>query len=167
LVVINDLLDFSKVEAGKLTLDPAPFGLAEAMSDTVKLLAKSAHEKGLELTLVIAKDAPAVLVGDAGRLRQILTNLIGNAVKFTKQGEVVVSVETDSQDADSVCLHFAVRDTGIGVPKNKLSAIFEPFEQADRSTTRRFGGTGLGLAISSRLVELMGGRIWVDSRVGK
>jgi signal transduction histidine kinase/CheY-like chemotaxis protein/streptogramin lyase len=167
LVVINDLLDFSKVEAGKLTLDPAPFSLAETTSDTVKLLAKSAHEKGLELTLTIAEDAPAVLVGDAGRLRQILTNLIGNAVKFTKRGEVAVSVETDTQDADSVCLHFAVRDTGIGVPEDKLSAIFEPFEQADRSTTRRFGGTGLGLAISSRLVELMGGRIWVDSRVGE
>jgi CheY-like chemotaxis protein/nitrogen-specific signal transduction histidine kinase len=167
LVVINDLLDFSKVEAGKLTLDPAPFCLAEVMADTMKLLAKSAHQKGLALSLTIAKDAPAMLVGDAGRLRQILTNLIGNAVKFTKRGEVAVSVEIDSQEAGSVCLHFAVRDTGIGVPADKLSAIFEPFEQADRSTTRRFGGTGLGLAISLRLVDLMGGRIWADSTPGE
>ncbi|HWZ44559.1 MAG TPA: ATP-binding protein [Candidatus Saccharimonadales bacterium] len=167
LIVINDLLDFSKIEAGKLTLDPAPFNLAEAMSDTVKLLAKSADAKGLKLTLAIARDAPEVLVGDAGRLRQILTNLIGNAVKFTRRGEIAVTVETDSEENDSVCLHFAVRDTGIGVPEDKLSAIFEPFEQADRSTTRKFGGTGLGLAISARLVDLMKGRIWADSRDGE
>jgi signal transduction histidine kinase/CheY-like chemotaxis protein/streptogramin lyase len=167
LVVINDLLDFSKVEAGKLGLDPEPFDLTEVMSSTVKALATTAHAKGLEISLSLAQAIPSVLIGDAGRLRQILTNLIGNSIKFTARGEIAVFVETESASADSVCLHFFVRDTGTGVPNEKLSVIFNPFEQADRSTTRKFGGTGLGLAISTRLVELMGGRIWVESEVGK
>ena len=167
LVVINDLLDFSKVEAGKLALDPAPFDLAEMLSTSMKSLAAPAHEKGLELTLTLREDVPATLVGDAGRLRQVLTNLVGNAIKFTEHGEVAVTVETQSASEDNIGLHFAVRDTGIGVPPEKLSLIFHPFEQADASTTRKFGGTGLGLAISSRLVELMGGRMWAESVAGK
>src|SRR5437763_4667906 len=167
LVVINDLLDFSKVEAGKLALDPAPFDLAEMLSTSMKSLAAPAHEKGLELTLTFKEDVPATLVGDAGRLRQVLTNLVGNAIKFTEHGEVAVTVETQSASEDNIGLHFAVRDTGIGVPPEKLSLIFHPFEQADASTTRKFGGTGLGLAISSRLVELMGGRMWAESVAGK
>ncbi len=167
LVVINDLLDFSKVEAGKLELDPEPFDLTEVMSSTVKALATTAHAKGLEISLNLGQGIPSALIGDAGRLRQILTNLIGNSIKFTARGEIAVFVETESASADGVCLHFFVRDTGTGVPNEKLSVIFNPFEQADRSTTRKFGGTGLGLAISTRLVELMGGRIWAESEVGK
>jgi signal transduction histidine kinase/CheY-like chemotaxis protein/streptogramin lyase len=167
LVVINDLLDFSKMEAGKLVLDPVTFVLADIVSVTAKSFAKAAQEKGLELTLAVGNGVPSTLVGDVGRLRQILTNLIGNAIKFTKRGGVAVSIELESQKADGICLHFAVRDTGIGVPEDKLATIFQPFEQADRSTTRKFGGTGLGLAISSHLTELMGGRIWVESKLGE
>jgi CheY-like chemotaxis protein len=144
-----------------------PFDLTEVLPSTVKALAATAHAKGLELTLSMSQEIPSALIGDAGRLRQILTNLIGNSIKFTERGEVAVSVSTESADAGSVCLHFSVRDTGIGVPQDKLAIIFHPFEQADRSTTRKFGGTGLGLAISSRLVELMGGRIWAESKAGE
>jgi signal transduction histidine kinase/CheY-like chemotaxis protein len=169
LIVINDILDYSKVEAGKLTLDPAPFSLSEFLAITIKLLTVPAQQKGLELTLTVEDGLPDALIGDAGRLRQILTNLIANAIKFTEHGEVVVSVKAVPQESDSetTCLHFSVQDTGIGVPEEKIEAIFAPFEQADRSTTRRFGGTGLGLSICSRLVKLMGGKIWAESRHGQ
>ena len=165
LTVINDILDFSKIEAGKLDLDPMPFRLRDCVEETLKTLALRAHTKGLEISGRIAPDVPDGLVGDAGRLRQVLVNLVGNAIKFTDRGEVAVSVECEAADV-GVTLHLAVKDTGIGIPIAKREAIFEPFEQADGSTTRTHGGTGLGLAISARLVRLMGGRIWVDSEPG-
>ncbi|MBY0522033.1 MAG: response regulator [Gemmataceae bacterium] len=167
LAVINDILDFSKVEAGKLDLERVDFELSEVVGDTMKSLALRAHGKGLELAFDIATGGPPFLVGDPGRLRQVIVNLVGNAIKFTEKGEVVVEVHTESLTADQALLHFAVRDTGIGIPPEKHQSVFRPFEQADSSTTRRFGGTGLGLTISARLVELMGGRIWVESEVGR
>ena len=168
LTVINDILDFSKIEAGKLDLDPTPFALRDCVDETLKTLALRAHGKGLELSGRIAPDLPDDVIGDSGRLRQILVNLVGNALKFTERGEVVVSVEADAgETAEDVALHLSVRDTGIGIPKDKLKAIFEPFEQADGSTTRKYGGTGLGLAISMKLVDLMGGRVWVESEPGR
>ena len=166
LTVINDVLDFSKIEAGKLELDPAPFDLREVLGDALKTLALRAHQKGLELNCRIDPDAPRVLVGDAGRLRQVVLNLAGNAVKFTDRGEVTLNVAVASRTSDAVELHFAVADTGVGVAADKLRLIFEPFTQADGSTTRKHGGTGLGLSISSRLVERMGGRIWAESGAG-
>jgi len=166
LTVINDILDFSKIEAGKLALEPLPFALRDLLSASMKLLALRAHQKGLELAYDVVPAVPDALVGDAGRLRQILVNLVGNAIKFTHQGEVVVRVETESQSTDDVCLHIAVRDTGVGIPAEKRQAIFEAFTQADTSTMRQYGGTGLGLTISRQLVGLMGGRLWVDSEVG-
>jgi len=167
LAVINDILDFSKIEAGKLALDSAPFDLAESLGDTMKSLALRAHGKGLELAFHLRPEIPAAVVGDRARLRQVVVNLVGNAIKFTDAGEVVLDVAVESRSDHEVVLHFAVTDTGIGIPKDKLAAIFDAFEQADNSTTRRFGGTGLGLAISSRLCEMMGGRIWVQSEVGR
>ncbi|MCS6975450.1 MAG: response regulator [Gemmatales bacterium] len=188
LTIINDILDFTKIEARKLELDPVDFDVRETLGDAIKPLALRAHEKGLELAVDIAPDVPEVVHGDPVRLRQVVINLVGNAIKFTQQGEVVVRVTTvhrpPSEDGvpksrltepfepsvpseDSIVLHFSVRDTGIGIPKDKLQLIFEPFSQADGSTTRRFGGTGLGLTISQRLVEMMGGRIHVESEVGK
>jgi signal transduction histidine kinase/DNA-binding response OmpR family regulator len=167
LELINDILDFSKIEAGKLELDPVDFSLRDNLGDTLKTLAIRAHQKGLELAAHILPDAPDELVGDPVRLRQIIVNLIGNAIKFTERGEVVVQVALDKRTGDDICLHFAVSDTGIGIPADKQAVIFEAFAQADGSTTRKYGGTGLGLAISSQLVKLMGGRIWVDSEVGK
>jgi PAS domain S-box-containing protein len=168
LTIINDILDFSKIEAGKLDLDPIPFALRETVGDTLKSLAHRAHAKGLELACDIAHDVPDILQGDAHRLRQILTNLVGNAIKFTEKGEVVVRCERVSSSGEpAIRLRFSVSDTGIGIPADKLQAIFEPFTQADGSTTRKYGGTGLGLTISLRLVELMGGRIWAESEVGK
>jgi PAS domain S-box-containing protein len=167
LTVINDILDFSKVEAGKLGLDPVAFGLRACLTETLKPMALRAHERGLEVTCRIADGLPDRLVGDPGRLRQVLVNLLGNAIKFTARGEVTLEAELEDRDGEEVIAHFAVSDTGIGIPEGKRDAIFAPFEQADSSTTRRFGGTGLGLAISSRLVELMGGRIWVESEVGR
>ncbi|OWK36826.1 PAS domain S-box protein [Fimbriiglobus ruber] len=166
MTVINDILDFSKIEAGKLDLDAVPFCLRDSVGDTLKTVALRAHSKGLELTGDVRPDVPEVVVGDAGRLRQVLTNLVGNAVKFTETGEVVVSVERVAADGDKDLLRFAVRDTGIGIPKHKQASIFESFTQADGSTTRRYDGTGLGLTISTRLVNLMGGRIWVESEPG-
>jgi two-component system, sensor histidine kinase and response regulator len=166
LQVINDILDFSKIEAGKLELDPIPFALRDSLGATVKALGLRAHEKGLELICHIGTEVPDQLVGDALRLRQVLTNLVGNAIKFTERGEVVVRVEGEDAAAASVCLHFSVRDTGIGIAADKQRLIFEAFTQADGSTTRRYGGTGLGLAITSQLVALMGGRLWVESSVG-
>jgi PAS domain S-box-containing protein len=178
LEVINDLLDFSKIEAGKLDLDRAPFSLRAALNDTLRSLALRAHRKGLELVGRINPDVPDFFLGDTGRLRQVLTNLVGNAIKFTEAGEVVVEVEAleedgssehgESQDSQAPpsTLLFSVRDTGIGIPREKQQKIFEAFEQADTSTTRRYGGTGLGLSIASRLVGLMGGRITVESEPG-
>jgi two-component system, sensor histidine kinase and response regulator len=165
--VINDILDFSKIEAGKLDLEAIPFSLPDRLGDVAKALALRAHHKGLELACHVGSAVPDALVGDPGRLGQVVTNLVGNAIKFTEQGEVVAHVEIMERTDDDVCLHFAVRDSGIGIPTEKLGAIFTPFEQADNSMTRRFGGSGLGLTISSRLVGMMGGRIWVESEVGK
>jgi signal transduction histidine kinase/DNA-binding response OmpR family regulator len=167
LVLIRDILDFSKIEAGKLALDHAVFDLGEIIGDTMKSLAVRAHGKGLELTCHIDSRVPEFVVGDRARLRQIVVNLVGNAIKFTDEGDVSLKVERESQTEDQVTLHFAVSDTGIGIPPEKQAVVFEMFEQADSSTTRRHGGTGLGLAISSRLVEMMGGRIWVESEPGR
>ncbi len=166
LQVINDILDFSKIEAGKLELDPTPFALRDSLGATVKALGPRAHEKDLELTCQIDPEVPDGLVGDSMRLRQIVTNLVGNAIKFTASGEVAIRVSLENSVAETVCLHFSVRDTGIGIPSEKLGLIFEAFTQADASTTRCFGGTGLGLAITSQLVALNGGRVWVESEVG-
>ncbi|MBI2834919.1 MAG: response regulator [Acidobacteria bacterium] len=167
LTIINGVLDFSKIEAGKLDLHPLAFRLRESLGGMLKTLALRAHKKRLELAYHVLDSVPDFLIGDAGRLRQIILNLVGNAVKFTDRGEIMVRVEPDWKTAEEVCLHFAVSDTGIGIPDEKQRAIFEAFEQGDGSTTRRYGGTGLGLAISSKLVELMGGRIRVDSKVGR
>jgi signal transduction histidine kinase/CheY-like chemotaxis protein len=166
LAILNDILDFSKIEAGKLDLEEVPFALRNHLGDTLKTLAMRAHAKGLEIAGEVAPDVPDGIVGDPVRLRQVLVNLIGNAIKFTEQGEVTVAVRLETPTPDQVELHFAVRDTGIGIPPERQSRVFESFTQADGSTTRRYGGTGLGLTISQQLVELMGGRIWVESVVG-
>jgi PAS domain S-box-containing protein len=176
LTIINDILDFSKIEAGKLDLDPVDFSLRDTVSDTLKTLAVRSHKKGLELISHVHSEVPDALVGDPGRLRQILVNLAGNAIKFTARGEVVVEVRLlqwesapagpSASPTSDIRLQFSVRDTGIGIPANKQAAIFDPFTQADGSTTRRYGGTGLGLTISARLVKLMEGRIWLESTVG-
>ena len=166
LILVNDILDFSKIEARKMALDAIEFKLPESLGDTLKSLAYRASQKALELACSLSPQVPEYVIGDPGRLRQIILNLVGNAVKFTEKGEVVVQVEVDSQSEDLVTLHFAVRDTGIGIPPEKQQIIFEAFEQADTSTSRRYGGTGLGLAITSHLVRLMGGRIWVESAPG-
>ena len=165
--VINDILDFSKIEAGKLELEAAEFALRERLGDTMKFLGLRAHAKGLELAYHVHPDVPDGLVGDVARLRQVVVNLVGNAIKFTDRGEVILEVSYEASGDAAATLHFAVKDTGIGIPADKMSRIFQAFEQADTSTTRRFGGTGLGLTISSRLVECMGGRIWVESEVGR
>ena len=167
LTVINDVLDFSKIEAGKLDLEMVPFGLRRTIADTMRTVAVKAHEKGLELVYHVADEVPDQLLGDPGRVRQILLNLISNATKFTERGEVVLQVSLDRASPTACDLHFYVRDTGIGIPASKQQKIFEAFSQADGSTTRRFGGTGLGLSISTRLVHMMNGRIWVDSEAGK
>jgi HPt (histidine-containing phosphotransfer) domain-containing protein len=167
LQVITDILDFSKIEAGKLELDPSPFALRDSLGATLKALSVRAHEKGLEFNCRVGPEVPDGLVGDSLRLRQIVTNLVGNAVKFTARGEVAMRVDVEGESAETVCLHFSVRDTGIGIPADKQRVIFEAFTQADGSSTRRFGGTGLGLAISAQLVALMGGRLWVDSAPGQ
>jgi len=167
LTVLNDILDVSKIEAGRLTLDEAAFSLRDTVEEAVKLFAPRAHEKGLELACHILPDVPDSLLGDAGRLRQVLVNLVGNAVKFTDAGDVIVEVAAATVTADEAVLHFSVSDTGIGIPQDKQWQIFGAFVQADASTTRRFGGTGLGLTISAHLVEMMGGRIWVTSEEAK
>ncbi|MBL9140830.1 MAG: hybrid sensor histidine kinase/response regulator, partial [Phycisphaerae bacterium] len=168
--LINDILDFSKMEAGKMELDPTPFPLRDSLAMTLKSLGLRAHAKGLELVCHIDTNVADGLEGDLLRLKQIVTNLVGNAIKFTERGEVVVRVANDApipgSDPDSVCLHFTVQDTGVGIPPEKHRSIFEAFTQADASTTRSFGGTGLGLAITSQLVSLMGGRVWVESKPG-
>jgi signal transduction histidine kinase/CheY-like chemotaxis protein len=167
LSIINDILDFSKIEAGKLSLDPRSFALESAVAETMKTLSLRAHQKGLELAFEVDSSVPAYVLGDDGRLRQIMLNLIGNAIKFTSEGEVVLSVQQLAEDAEGSVIQFAIRDTGIGVAPDKLARIFQAFEQADNSTTRHYGGTGLGLSICSRLVEMMQGRIWVESEPGK
>lgn len=165
--LINDVLDFSKAEAGELQLDRVDFNLRDTLEDTVKAFGARAAQKGLELSCEVERNVPEVVVGDPTRLRQVLVNLLGNAIKFTEQGEVVLQAEAEAPGPEGLYLHFVIRDTGIGVPITKQKVIFEAFSQADGSTTRKFGGTGLGLAISSRLVEMMGGHIWVESEVDR
>jgi signal transduction histidine kinase/DNA-binding response OmpR family regulator/HPt (histidine-containing phosphotransfer) domain-containing protein len=195
LTVINDVLDFSKIEAGKLELIPGEFGLRDSLGETVKALALHGHQKGLEVAYRVAPEVPDLLVGDLARLRQVVVNLVGNAIKFTEKGEVVVEVkaeeararaprraEEERQEEEATALspalgalarlpepvlHFSVRDTGIGIPPEKQQVIFQPFEQADNSRSRKYGGTGLGLAIVSRLAGMMGGRVWVESDAGR
>jgi two-component system, sensor histidine kinase and response regulator len=167
LVLLNDILDFSKIEAGKLDLELAPFPLRESLGETLKILGIRAHQKSLELAWQVAEDVPEYVVGDLGRLRQIVVNLIGNALKFTEHGEVFLLVEKVRDLPKQVELHFSVRDTGIGIAKGKQSEIFAPFTQADGSTTRLYGGTGLGLGIATRLVEMSRGKIWVESELGR
>jgi PAS domain S-box-containing protein len=166
MTIINDILDVSKIEARRLTLEQVPFIVRDTIEDSVRLLAPRADQKGLELSCRIAADVPATLIGDAGRLRQVLLNLVGNAVKFTDTGEVGVEVLVAERHDSDVVLRFTVRDTGVGIPEDKRWEIFGAFVQADASTTRRYGGTGLGLTISSQLVEMMGGRLWLDSQPG-
>jgi signal transduction histidine kinase/DNA-binding response OmpR family regulator len=166
LTIINDILDFSKIEAGKLELEQVPFDLRECLETALDLLATQVATKGLELVCEVDDTAPAAIVGDATRLRQILINLLNNAVKFTERGEVVVSVAARPLDEGRHVLHFSVRDTGIGIPPDRLDRLFQSFSQVDASTTRKYGGTGLGLAISKRLAELMGGTMWAESDVG-
>jgi len=165
--ILNDILDFSKIEAKKFVLDEYDFTLRDSLGDTLSVLALRAHEKDLELLCHVAPDVPDSLSGDARRLRQVLINLVGNAIKFTEQGEVALRVDVEGSEEGKTILHFAVSDTGIGIQEDKQKLIFEAFSQADGSTTRIYGGTGLGLAISSQLVEMMGGRIWLESELGK
>ncbi len=167
LALLNDLLDFSKIEAGKLELENVAFDLRDTLGDTMQTLATRASEKGLELALHVRPDVPDALVGDPFRLRQIVVNLVGNALKFTERGEITVRVESDGASETTALLRFAVADTGIGIPPEARARIFSAFEQGDASTTRRYGGTGLGLAIASRIVDLMGGEIKVESEVGR
>jgi two-component system sensor histidine kinase/response regulator len=167
LTVINDILDFSKIEAGHLQFEEIDFPVADAIGETVKALALEAQEKGLEIILFLEPRVPRMLRGDPGRLRQVVMNLVGNAIKFTERGEVEVRVGLDGEDGDGVQLHVQVRDTGIGIAPEQHRRIFDAFAQADASTTRRFGGTGLGLAICNRLVTMMKGRLWLESTVGK
>jgi two-component system sensor histidine kinase/response regulator len=167
LTVINDILDFSKIEARKLELDSSEFDLRAILEATTKTFAIPAERKGLELVCHVAPDVPLWVRGDATRLRQVVANLVGNALKFTNDGAVTLEVEAETRDEENVTLHFSVSDSGIGIPREKQDVIFQPFSQADGSTTRRYGGTGLGLTISARLVEMMGGRIWVESEEGE
>jgi signal transduction histidine kinase/DNA-binding response OmpR family regulator len=167
LTLINDILDFSKIDAGKLSLDPTEFNLADLMANTLRPLAMRASMKGLEIAYRAESAVPEHIIGDAGRLRQVITNLVGNAIKFTGNGEIVVRVDVESQLDESILLHFTVRDTGIGIPPDKQKVIFEAFTQADSTMTREYGGTGLGLTISSRLVQMMDGKIWVESVLGE
>src|SRR6266702_1701471 len=164
--VLNSILDFSKVEAGMLELDLQPFNLVTALEPTFRALAVPAQKKGVNLFWQIGAGTPERLVGDPGRLRQVISNLVENAIKFTEQGAIVVRIErlVEKTVEQTVELHFSVADSGIGVPPDKTVAIFERFTQADNSTTRKYGGSGLGLAICKRLVRLMGGRIWLEGR---
>ena len=172
LTVLNDILDFSKIEAGRLDLNPVDFSLKDCLEQTGRMLSLQIANKKLDYSSSVADDVPDRLVGDPDRLRQILLNLMGNAIKFTDQGGISISVRRQAPaagdaDADGVTLLFAVRDTGVGIPADKQGVIFDAFRQADGSTTRKYGGTGLGLAICSRLVEMMGGTIGVESEPGK
>jgi signal transduction histidine kinase/DNA-binding response OmpR family regulator len=167
LVVINDILDFSKIEAGRIELDALEFDLRDCLESALRTISVRADEKGLELLCEVAPEVPEVVKGDAGRLRQVVINLVGNAIKFTDVGEVALRVQADAEHGADGLLHFTVSDTGIGIPEDKCETIFAPFTQADTSTTRKYGGTGLGLTISNRLVAMMGGAMWVKSEVGK
>jgi signal transduction histidine kinase/DNA-binding response OmpR family regulator len=167
LSLINDILDFSKIEAKKLDLEAIPFVLRDDLGECIETLAFRGHAKGLEIACHVRPDVPDHLIGDPGRLRQVIVNLVGNAIKFTHAGEVVVHVGTKERHGDHVVLEFSITDTGIGIPKDKQARMFEAFEQADTSTTREYGGTGLGLAISKQLVELMHGEIGIESEIGK
>jgi two-component system, sensor histidine kinase and response regulator len=164
--LINDILDFSKIEAGKIDLESVDFNLRNCLESTLKTLALRANEKGLELLCEVSPEVPEMLRGDSNRLGQIVMNLVGNAIKFTSAGEVALKVQTEAKDVHDRTLRFTVSDTGIGIPKTKQKSIFESFSQADTSTTRKYGGTGLGLTISTRLVAMMGGKIWVESEPG-
>ena len=167
LTVINDILDFSKIEAGKIDLEVADFDVRDSLETTLKTLAVRADEKGLELLCEVAPEVPEVVRGDVTRLKQVVLNLVGNAIKFTNQGEVAVRVQVEAEDGRDLVLRFTVSDTGIGIAEDKREKIFDPFAQADTSTTRKYGGTGLGLTISVRLVRMMGGKIWVESEEGR
>ena len=167
LVILNDILDFSKIEAGKLDIESVEFSIADTINETLKTIIARADKKGLSLQAALPPHLPALVLGDPGRIRQVLTNLCDNAIKFTAQGGVTVAVTTRPAGADALKVQVSVRDTGIGIPPEKQQGVFEAFNQADTSTTRQFGGTGLGLTICARLVELMGGRIWVESEPGQ
>src|SRR5205823_4644755 len=166
LSLINNILDFSKIEADKLDIDRIEFGVRETIGGILKALAVSAHRRGLEIVLRIDPSVPDRLIGDPIRLRQILVNLVGNAIKFTERGDVVVRLTVDSRDDNSVTLRLTVADTGIGIPHEKRESVFRPFEQVDSSRARKYGGSGLGLAICIKLVELVGGRIWFEDNPG-
>ena len=167
LTIINQILDFSKIESGKLELEQAPFDLADCIEEALQLVAPKVAGTDIELTYALDDAMPRLVVGDAARLRQVLVNLLANAIKFTPAGEVGVTVSARRLEGSRREVHFAVRDTGIGIPKDRFDRLFKVFSQVDVSTTRRYGGTGLGLAISKRLSELMGGRIWAESEPGK
>jgi signal transduction histidine kinase/CheY-like chemotaxis protein len=165
--VVNDILDFSKIEAGKFELESIPFYLRESLGETMKALSFRAHSKGLELIYEVQPEVVETLLGDPGRLRQVIVNLVGNSIKFTERGDILLSVEQEAESSGTVSIHFSIKDTGVGIPADKLQKIFEPFAQADGSTSRKYGGTGLGLTICAKLVEMMQGRIWVESQEGK
>lgn len=167
ITIINDILDFSKIESGKLELDPMPFKLRNILSEVISPFYQQALKKGLELMYKVRPDVPDDLVADSGRVRQILTNLLSNALKFTHEGEIVLGLEVQSQNGNALILHGWVSDTGIGMTQEQQQRVFAPFTQADSSTTRRFGGTGLGLSITSQLIDMMGGNVWVDSEANK
>jgi two-component system sensor histidine kinase/response regulator len=164
--LLNDILDFSKIEAGRLDLEEIQFSPAKMVDECLKTLASESRKKGLDVRREFSNDLPPVCLGDPNRLRQVLLNLVGNAIKFTEHGCVSVSVRMDAARESDLTLHFKVADTGVGIPREQQNLIFKAFSQADKSTARRFGGTGLGLTISARLVRMMGGRIWVESRPG-
>ena len=167
MTIINDILDFSKIESGKMTLEEAPFELRNCIEDALDLFAQKAIERGIDLLYLIQPDVSPFLIGDITRLRQILINLVNNAIKFTEEGEVFISIEKIRDEEGYQEVQFSVKDSGIGIPKEKMDVLFDAFVQADATTTRRYGGTGLGLAIAKHLVELMDGKIWVESQVGK
>jgi PAS domain S-box-containing protein len=167
LSIINDVLDFSKIEAGKIEIEAIPFDLRESLGETMQALSIRAHQKGLELVYDVQPDVPEALIGDPGRIRQVLVNLVGNAIKFTSHGEIFIHMAQESRDNSAACLQFSVKDTGIGIAKEKQEHVFEAFSQADGSMARKYGGTGLGLTICMRLVKMMGGKIWVESEAGQ
>ena len=167
LSLIDEILDLSRIEAGKLDLAREAFDLRKCLEDTMKPFTMRARQQDLRLTWNVQRDVPPMVIGDGNRLRQIVMNLVGNALKFTERGEVVLQATPESLSREDVTLHFVVRDTGIGIPADKQAAIFGMFEQVDSSLTRRHGGAGLGLSIASRLVGLMDGRMWVESEVGR
>jgi signal transduction histidine kinase len=166
LAIVNDVLDFAKIDAGAIALDPRPFNLRECVTRSVKIVSAQAEPKRLSLTAVVGEQVPASLIGDEGRFRQVLLNLLSNAIKFTAAGSVSLRLDVEDRNDGRVTLHVVVADTGVGIPKEKQQLIFDPFVQADGSTTREYGGTGLGLTISARLIAMMGGRIWVESEPG-